>query len=197
MADKKKKGGIELSKVFSRSGGTEERSSLDVDTLRQVVEILEASEVTKLEWRKGDETLVLRRGPATVTQVVHAQGPVAHGWAPPAAPAAAQAPAAGDLLPRPSSPSRPTATAAAPVEKKGHVINSPFVGTFYRNPAPDQPPFVEVGQVVKKGQVICIVEAMKLMNEIESEVAGRVTEVLAENAQPVEFGQALFRIEPV
>jgi acetyl-CoA carboxylase biotin carboxyl carrier protein len=70
------------------------------------------------------------------------------------------------------------------------------VGTFYRNPAPDQPPFAEVGQVVKKGQVLCIVEAMKLMNEIESEVSGKVAEILANNAQPVEFGQALFRIEP-
>jgi acetyl-CoA carboxylase biotin carboxyl carrier protein len=70
------------------------------------------------------------------------------------------------------------------------------VGTFYRSPAPDQPPYVEVGAAVKKGQVLCIVEAMKLMNEIESEVAGKVAEVLVQNGQPVEFGQALFRIEP-
>jgi acetyl-CoA carboxylase biotin carboxyl carrier protein len=69
------------------------------------------------------------------------------------------------------------------------------VGTFYRTPAPDQPAFVEVGANVRKGQVLCIVEAMKLMNEIEAEVAGRVAEVLVENGQPVEFGQALFRIE--
>jgi len=70
------------------------------------------------------------------------------------------------------------------------------VGTFYRTPAPDQPSFVEVGTVVKKGQVLCIVEAMKLMNEIEAETAGRITEILAENGHPVEFGQALFRVEP-
>ena len=81
-------------------------------------------------------------------------------------------------------------------EKKGHVITSPFVGTFYRTPAPDQPPFVEVGSSVRKGQTLCIIEAMKLMNEIESEVGGKVAEILVENAQPVEFGQALFRIEP-
>jgi acetyl-CoA carboxylase biotin carboxyl carrier protein len=81
-------------------------------------------------------------------------------------------------------------------DKKGHIVTSPFVGTFYRSPAPDQPPFVEVGTVVRKGQVLCIVEAMKLMNEIESDVAGKVAEVLVENAQPVEFGQPLFRIEP-
>jgi acetyl-CoA carboxylase biotin carboxyl carrier protein len=75
-------------------------------------------------------------------------------------------------------------------------MTSPFVGTFYRTPAPDQPAYVEVGTVVKKGQVLCIVEAMKLMNEIESDIAGKVVEVLAENGSPVEFGQALFRIEP-
>ncbi len=71
------------------------------------------------------------------------------------------------------------------------------MGTFYRSPAPDQPPFAEVGATVKKGQTICIIEAMKLMNEIEAEAAGRVTEVLAQNGQPVEFGQPLFRLEPV
>ncbi len=70
------------------------------------------------------------------------------------------------------------------------------MGTFYRTPAPDQPAFVEVGSMVKKGQVLCIVEAMKLMNEIEAEMAGTVAEILVENGQPVEFGQALFRIEP-
>jgi acetyl-CoA carboxylase biotin carboxyl carrier protein len=87
--------------------------------------------------------------------------------------------------------------AAAAAQKPGNLVTSPFVGTFYRTPAPDQPAFVEVGAVVKKGQVLCIIEAMKLMNEIEAEVAGKVTEILVENGQPVEFGQALFRIEPV
>jgi acetyl-CoA carboxylase biotin carboxyl carrier protein len=81
-------------------------------------------------------------------------------------------------------------------EKKGLVITSPFVGTFYRSPAPDQPAYVEVGASVKKGQTLCIIEAMKLMNEIEADVTGKVTEVLAQNGQPVEFGQPLFRIEP-
>jgi acetyl-CoA carboxylase biotin carboxyl carrier protein len=76
------------------------------------------------------------------------------------------------------------------------VVTSPFVGTFYRAPSPDSPPYVDVGTRVKKGQVLCIVEAMKLMNEIESEVEGVVAEVLVQNATPVEFGQGLFRIEP-
>jgi acetyl-CoA carboxylase biotin carboxyl carrier protein len=113
------------------------------------------------------------------------------------APAAVQViPAAAAELPRPSVSNRPTAPAAPAPEKKGHLITSPFVGTFYRNPSPDQPPYAEVGSVVRKGQTLCIIEAMKLMNEIESEVAGKVAEILVENAQPVEFGQALFRIEP-
>ena len=87
---------------------------------------------------------------------------------------------------------------AKPAEESAHraVIKSPMVGTFYRSPAPDAPPFVEVGQEIEVGQVICIIEAMKLMNEIKSEVAGRVTELLAENGDPVEFGQALVAIEP-
>jgi acetyl-CoA carboxylase biotin carboxyl carrier protein len=92
--------------------------------------------------------------------------------------------------------SSPAPAAPAP-EKKGNVVASPFVGTFYRTPAPDQPAFVEVGSVVKKGQVLCIIEAMKLMNEIEADEPGKITEILVENGQPVEFGQPLFRFEPI
>ena len=76
-----------------------------------------------------------------------------------------------------------------------YVIKSPLVGTFYRAPSPDSPPYVEVGDEVKKGDILCIIEAMKIMNEIESEVDGKIVEILVENAQPVEFGQALFKIE--
>ncbi len=76
-----------------------------------------------------------------------------------------------------------------------YVIKSPLVGTFYRAPSPDSPPYVEVGDEVKKGDILCIIEAMKIMNEIESEVDGKVVEILVENAKPVEFGQALFKIE--
>jgi acetyl-CoA carboxylase biotin carboxyl carrier protein len=91
----------------------------------------------------------------------------------------------------------PPAPAPKPAEEpRGVTIKSPMVGTFYRAPAPDAPPFVEVGQDVAVGQVVCIVEAMKLMNEIKSEVAGRVLDVLVQNGDPVEFGQSLFVIEP-
>ena len=85
---------------------------------------------------------------------------------------------------------------AAPAEGRRIVIKSPMVGTFYRAPAPDAPPFIEIGQDIDVGQVVCIIEAMKLMNEIKSEAAGRVAEILVQSGDPVEFGQPLFSIEP-
>ena len=161
-------------------------TSLDVEALRQIVEILESSEISRLEWTNGDERLTIRRGPPA-TQVVQHVAPLMGGASPAVtvmpthhhAPAPQPSPATH--APRPSAPTR-TAAESAGEKKSGHVITSPFVGTFYRSP-------------VKKGQVLCIIEAMKLMNEIESEVAGKVAEVLVQNGQPVEFGQPLFRIE--
>src|SRR5690242_17058500 len=165
-------------------------SLLDVDALRRIVELLETTEITRLSWRRGPERLLITRG--------HGPAPIVH-----AAPGGTSAPLpplqpvsllrggpAGEPAPASAAP------AAAPADKKGHVVPSPFVGTFYRTPAPDQPAFVEVGSVVRKGQVLCIIEAMKLMNEIEADEPGKVTEVLVENGQPVEFGQPLFRVEP-
>ena len=95
-------------------------------------------------------------------------------------------------------PQPAAASSGAKLAEENHriIIKSPMVGTFYRAPAPDAPPFVEVGQDLEVGQVVCIIEAMKLMNEIKSEVAGRIAEVLAENGAPVEFGQPLFVVEP-
>ncbi|HEX8438500.1 acetyl-CoA carboxylase biotin carboxyl carrier protein [Archangium sp.] len=176
----------------AQSGGVRvegNTTSLDVESLRQIVEILEASEVTRLVWQRGEERLFIRRGPVPVPTIVHA-APVTPSVSP--APVMAAAPAAAPAMAAPA----PVAAAAA-AERPGHAVTSPFVGTFYRTPAPDQPAFVDVGSVVKKGQVLCIIEAMKLMNEIEADVAGRVAEILVENGQPVEFGQTLFRIEPV
>jgi len=88
------------------------------------------------------------------------------------------------------------AAAPAPAEPKGHTLKSPMVGTFYRAPSPGAPSFVEVGQSVSKGQTLCIIEAMKIMNEIESEISGTIREVAVEDGSPVEFGQVLFRVEP-
>jgi acetyl-CoA carboxylase biotin carboxyl carrier protein len=174
------------------AGGT----SLDVEALRQIVEILEASDVTRLVWTKGREKLYIRRGHAPETTIVHHTAPVGPGVtvSPPPVEYAAPMPRVVPAVTESTAPA-PAAQEKA-VEKPGHLVTSPFVGTFYRTPAPDQPAFVDVGTVVRKGQVLCIVEAMKLMNEIESEVPGRITEVLVENGRPVEFGQALFRIEP-
>jgi acetyl-CoA carboxylase biotin carboxyl carrier protein len=89
----------------------------------------------------------------------------------------------------------PAAPGAAPAEPQGHVLKSPMVGTFYRAPSPGAPSFVEVGQSVTKGETLCIIEAMKLLNEIESDATGVVKAILVENGQPVEYGQPLFRIE--
>jgi acetyl-CoA carboxylase biotin carboxyl carrier protein len=169
-------------------------TSLDLEALRQIVDILESSEVTRLVWSNGHEKVSIRRGPLPVTPVVQhlAESRVAarQGLSVGAPPTAQATP---PPFARPSTGGR---GAAAVDEKKGQIITSPFVGTFYRSPAPDQPSFAEMGSLVKKGQVLCIVEAMKLMNEIESDLAGKVVEVLAQNGQPVEFGQPLFRIEP-
>ena len=165
-------------------------TTLDVAALRQIVELLEASEVTRLEWSRGNEKLHIRRGPvasAVESMPLISSAPTRSAEPRPRTTAPRIAPPLGSAPPPP--PPEP--------EKKGHIITSPFVGTFYRSPSPDQPPFAEVGAVIKKGQVLCIIEAMKLMNEIESEVSGKVAEVLVSNNQPVEFGQPLFRIEAV
>ena len=165
-------------------------SLLDVDALRRIVELLETTEVTRLSWRRGPERLLITRGhgPAPIVQV--SPGPAAAPLPPMQPVSHAPRQAMGEA-------SAPAAPASAPAnEKPGHVVASPFVGTFYRTPAPDQPSFVDVGSVVRKGQVLCIIEAMKLMNEIEADEPGKITEILVENGQPVEFGQPLFRVEP-
>ena len=161
-----------------------------LEDVRKLIALFEKTDVTHIAWKKGSEEVVLQRG--------------AGGHSPVALPAAPLAPALPAAL-APVAPPPPAAPAAAApaakaeakaADKPGVVVSSPFVGTFYRSPSPDSPPFVDVGQKVKKGQVLCIVEAMKLMNEIESEVDGTVAEILVANATPVEFGEPLFRIVP-
>jgi len=173
MASKKADGGKEQA-----TGG------FTLGDVTKLVDALEDSDVRSLLWTRGGEKIVIRRGPAPVSLAAAA------------AAAAAPQPAAPSLAPvaAPAAPA-PKAAEKAP-EKPGHVVTSPFVGTFYRAPSPDSPAFADVGTVVKKGQVLCIVEAMKLMNEIEAEVDGKITEIFVLNATPVEFGEKLFRIEP-
>ncbi len=157
----------------------------------KLVESLEGSEVRSLVWTRGGEKVVIRRGQAPVKVVAQTAVPVAAPVAVPVPLAAVQGAASA------AAPAAPVAKAPEKVaDKPGAIVTSPFVGTFYRAPSPDSPPFVDVGTVVKKGQVLCIVEAMKLMNEIEAEVEGKVAEILVANATPVEFGEKLFRIEP-
>jgi acetyl-CoA carboxylase biotin carboxyl carrier protein len=163
---------------------------MDVEKLRAILEALQGSDVTRLDWTNGQERLTLRLGhpPAPVTTLHAVPAPQA---------------ASPGAIPTPPqvTPVAPPPAAAAPAAATGKdntfTVNSPFVGTFYRAASPDNPPFVDVGQVVKKGQVLCIVEAMKLMNEIEAEQPGRLMEVLIQNGSPVEYGEPLFRFEPV
>jgi acetyl-CoA carboxylase biotin carboxyl carrier protein len=161
---------------------------MDVEKLRAILAALEGTEVTRLDWTDGQERLTLRMGhpPAPVT-ALHA------------ATAAQSAPLALPTPPQvtPVSPAAAAPAAVPAARDNTFTVNSPFVGTFYRAASPDNPAFAEVGQVVKKGQVLCIVEAMKLMNEIEAEQPGRLVEALIQNGSPVEYGEPLFRFEPV
>ena len=164
---------------------------MDVEKLKQILEALKGTDVTRLTWVEGQESLDLRLGhPPAPTTSVHAM--------PMAGPMSAAAPIPTPPAVTPVAPPPPAAAApaAAKVDNKTFTVNSPFVGTFYRSSSPDNPPFVDIGSVVKKGTVLCIVEAMKLMNEIEAEQPGRLVEVLVQNGTPVEYGEALFRFEP-
>jgi len=154
-----------------------------IEDVKKLVTMVEKTDVTHIAWTRGGEKVVIRRGAV----ISAAPAPVAHAVqaAPLSVPVAAQAAAA---------PAAPRAEVKA--EAPGSLVSSPFVGTFYRAPSPDSPVFTDVGQKVKKGQVLCIVEAMKLMNEIECETDGTVAEIYVQNASPVEFGEKLFRIVP-
>lgn len=149
---------------------------MDIRKVKKLIELVEESGIGELEIHEGEESVRITRyspAPAQVTYAA-APAPVAAPAAAPAAPAAAAAPAAPEL--------------------KGTVVRSPMVGTFYRAPSPTSGNFAEVGQTVKKGDVLCIVEAMKMMNHIESDVGGVIDAILVENGQPVEYDQPLFTI---
>lgn len=156
---------------------------MDIKDLKVLIKMITETDITEFEMDNSDEKVVIRRGPKTEYVTVAA----------PVAPQAFAAPQ--QQAPAAVAVAAPAAAAAvAPVEA-GETVNSPIVGTFYRAPAPDAAPYVEVGQVVEKGQVLCIVEAMKLMNEIEAEYRCKIVKICKENAQPVEFGDALFVVE--
>ena len=152
---------------------------MDIRKVKKLIELLEESGISEIEISEGEESVRISRHPQGMTVMqaaaMPAPMPVAHQAAPVAAPPA------------------PVAAPAAPAAEK--TITAPMVGTFYSAPAPGAKPFIQVGDEIKVGQVLCIIEAMKMMNQIESEKDGRVVSVLARNGEPVEFGQTLFVIE--
>jgi acetyl-CoA carboxylase biotin carboxyl carrier protein len=152
---------------------------MDIRKIKKLIELLEESGIAEIEIKEGEEAVRISRMPVGV--VTHA-------------------PQVSHLPPAPMSPSAAATAAALPAEapkpkSNEHVITAPMVGTFYASPSPGAKAFVEIGDEIKVGQVLCIIEAMKMMNQIESEFAGRVRAVLAKNGDPVEFGQPLFVIE--
>ena len=152
---------------------------MDIRKIKKLIELIEDSDIAEIEIHEGEESVRLSRTSSVATVV--AAAPAAQTLA---APAAAPAPAAS------------TETSTEAVEEiSGHVVNSPMVGTFYRAPSPGAKAFVEVGQKVSSGETLCIIEAMKILNQIESDASGTITKILVENGQPVEYNQPLFVIE--
>ncbi|WDY57437.1 acetyl-CoA carboxylase biotin carboxyl carrier protein [Pseudomonas sp. PSKL.D1] len=151
---------------------------MDIRKVKKLIELLEESGIDELEIKEGEESVRISR---------HSKTPAAQQYFAPA-PVAAAAPVAA-----PVAAAAPAAEAAAPA-LKGTVVRSPMVGTFYRKPSPTSPNFAEVGQSVKKGDTLCIVEAMKMMNHIEADIGGVIDAILVEDGQPVEFDQPLFTI---
>ena len=153
---------------------------MDIRKVKKLIELLEESGVAEIEIKEGEESVrISRHGPGAVTTYVQA--------APAAAPAPAPAP--------PAATARPAAEEPEPGPRADTAVTAPMVGTFYGSPAPGAKAFVEVGSEVKVGQTLCIIEAMKMMNQIESDKAGKVVSVLVKSGDPVEFGQPLFVIE--
>jgi acetyl-CoA carboxylase biotin carboxyl carrier protein len=152
---------------------------MDLRKLKKLIDLVQESGIAELEITEGEEKVKIVKGGVVSVSPGFAPAPAAPVVAlphPAAAGAAAATPPAGETAP----------------QVEGHVVKAPMVGTFYRSPSPDAKAFVEVGQAVKEGEVICIIEAMKLMNEIDSDAAGVVKAILVENGQPVEYGQPLF-----
>ncbi len=163
-------------------GGT---SPFDLEKLKALMEMMEEHGVTEISLRSGRELWRLRRGSAEVVQTPPAAAPTV----PPPTPAP----------PQPTAPAgTPAEPQAGPAEETEEFvyIKSPTVGTFYAAPSPDDPPFVEVGSEVQPDTIVCIVEAMKVFNQIPAEVSGTIVEVLVKNGDPVEYGQPLFKVRP-
>lgn len=153
---------------------------MDIKDLKLLVKMITETDITEFELDNSEEKIVIRRGPKT--EYINVASPAAQMFS---------------SAPQVAVPAAPSLNESASViaAEVGETVNSPIVGSFYRAPAPDAAPYVEIGQVVEKGQVLCIVEAMKLMNEIEAEFRCKIVKICKENAQAVEFGDPLFVIE--
>jgi acetyl-CoA carboxylase biotin carboxyl carrier protein len=153
---------------------------MDLRKLKKLIDLVQESGIAELEITEGEEKVkIVKGGEATVT---------------PIAPVAPRAPVVAATGAAPAAPAATGAAAEEPVPS-GHLLKAPMVGTFYRSPSPEAKPFVEVGQNIKAGETVCIIEAMKLMNEIEADATGMIKAILVESGQPVEYGQPLFIIE--
>ena len=162
---------------------------MDFDFIERLIQALDNSSVDSLEIERGGTRVHLSKTPPQAAPMAMAPAPMQM-----AAPMPAASPAAA---PAPAADASADAAAASPASASNLLeITSPMVGTFYRSPAPDAPSYVEVGARVSPGDTLCIIEAMKLMNELECEISGTIAEICIENAQPVEFGQVLFRVDP-
>ena len=156
---------------------------MDIRKIKKLIEMLEESQLSEIEITEGEESIRLSRGSPSASAPV-----LTH----PITPVSASLEAVSGHVPEPATP----APEVAQTYDTAGAVCSPMVGTFYRAPAPGEPAFVEVGSRINVGQTVCILEAMKLMNELESEVGGEVVEILVDNGTPVEFGQVLMRVKP-
>lgn len=152
---------------------------MDIRKVKKLIELVEESGIAELEIREGEETVRINRFGPAAPMVMGAPMPMQY------APQSMAAPAVAPAL----------IAEKAPAAETGHAVKSPMVGTFYRSPSPGAKPFVEIGHTVKQGDTICIIEAMKLLNQIEADRSGTVKKILVENGQPVEYGQPLFILE--
>lgn len=161
---------------------------MDLKEIQNLIRFVAKSGASEVKLETGDVKITIKTGQESETTIVQ-QMPVAAAPMMPAAPAAPVA--------VPAEPAAPAASPAAESDDSKYItIKSPIIGTFYRKPSPDKPVFVEVGSEIKEGDVLCVIEAMKLFNEIESEVSGKIVKVLVDDASPVEFDQPLFLVDP-
>lgn len=180
--------------IVSKSVKTDDHKPLAIDDIQKLLETLEKHEVTEFKLEREDEKIWLKRGPKEATNNTYQAGYPQQFYAPPMYANPALAGSVQEHVPA-AATSTDTTQVNKPASKNLKEIRSPMVGTFYRRPAVDAEPFVEVGDQIKKGDVLCIIEAMKLMNEIDSEFSGKIVEICLEDGQMVEYGEVIYKIE--